>query len=332
MTHNIVARNVNHALSEGLWYLSTVGVRETSRNGPVIVAPGPVVTEYQKPCERVLFNTARNANPFFHLMESLWMLAGRDDLDWPARFNSRFSEYSDNGTNINGAYGYRWRRWFGLDQLKDIIKLLRKDPETRRAVLGMWDTSGDLGSTSKDIPCNTHIYFDLRGGTLNMAVLCRSNDIIWGAYGANAVHMSVLHEFIATAIGVPVGVYRQYSHNYHLYPEHYDINDLALRRVEDLYKYRGVRPSALVSTSVESWLSDLHWFMHEPCGSRVYNDPFFTDTAAPMYAAWSERRFGRGNGVAAAEDIKAEDWRVACVEWLRRAEKRKQEREENAKS
>ena len=325
MTHTITVRNINHALSEGLWYLSTCGVQEASRNGPAIVAPGPVVTEYLKPCERVLFNTARNANPFFHLMEALWMLAGRDDLEWPSRFNSRFGKYSDDGISINGAYGYRWRSWFNTDQLWGVIELLRKDPETRRAVLGMWDPSDDLGSTSKDIPCNTQIYFDLRGGALNMTVLCRSNDIIWGAYGANAVHMSVLQEFIAAAVCAPVGVYRQYSHNYHLYPAHYDINNLELRLVDDLYQH-GIKPSALITTNAEEWLVDLHEFMRNPCGQTRYNDDFFTHTAAPMYAAWSERRFGRGDGIAAAQDIKAVDWRVACVEWLRRAAIRKQER------
>jgi hypothetical protein len=50
----------------------------------------------------------RDANPFFHVMETLWMLAGRNDLPWLVRFNKRFASYSDDGGNTQpGAYGYQ---------------------------------------------------------------------------------------------------------------------------------------------------------------------------------------------------------------------------------
>jgi hypothetical protein len=47
-----------------------------SRAGDVLVAPHPVMSVTSIPTERVLFDPARDANPFFHLFESLWMLAG----------------------------------------------------------------------------------------------------------------------------------------------------------------------------------------------------------------------------------------------------------------
>jgi hypothetical protein len=46
----------------------------------VLVSQTPVVTCYSAPTQRVLFSPMRDANPFFHLMEALWMLAGRDDV------------------------------------------------------------------------------------------------------------------------------------------------------------------------------------------------------------------------------------------------------------
>jgi thymidylate synthase len=52
---------------------------------------------------------------------------------------------------------------------------------------------------------------------LDLTVLCRSNDVVWGAYGANAVHFSVLQEYLAGRIGVDVGVMYQFSNNYHGY-------------------------------------------------------------------------------------------------------------------
>ena len=88
----INARNVNDALAAGLRYLWAEGIPETSRNGPVLVAPTPVTTVYSHPTERVLLSPTRDANPFFHLMESLWMLAGKNDIALPVQFNKRFGQ------------------------------------------------------------------------------------------------------------------------------------------------------------------------------------------------------------------------------------------------
>lgn len=326
--HIISVMNVNQALSEGLNWLAVAGIREQSRNGAVIAAPGPVMTEYYRPCERVLFNAERNANPYFHLMEALWMLGGRNDVAWPQQFNHRFGEYSDDGKTIHGAYGYRWRTAFKFDQVKATIELLRRDPETRRAVIGVWQPEDDLGSTSKDIPCNTHIYFDLRRDKLNMTVLCRSNDIIWGAYGANVVHMSILQEFIAAAVGRPVGVYRQYSNNYHLYTQYYDVDNAALRLIDNRYDAYGVqmiKPLPLVNTDFNGWLYDLREFMLHPLASAppTNEDTFFTTVARPMYHSWMARKNGGGDGLSEAREIAAPDWRTACVDWIGRAEERR---------
>ena len=66
--------------SEGLYLacdaLRVVGKRKDSRNGPVLEFPEPVLICYNRPVERVLFYPSRDANPFFHLMEGLWMLVG----------------------------------------------------------------------------------------------------------------------------------------------------------------------------------------------------------------------------------------------------------------
>jgi hypothetical protein len=85
----VTVRNVNEALGQGIsWLAGPMGVEEPSRNGPVRVSPYPVVTTYANPAERVLFSPMRDANPFFHLFEALWMLAGRNDLPWLVQFNN----------------------------------------------------------------------------------------------------------------------------------------------------------------------------------------------------------------------------------------------------
>jgi hypothetical protein len=214
--------NVHVALPRGLSLLRTYGQARGNRNeetmGKAIVAPWPVTTVYTRPTERVMLHPERDANPFFHLYESLWMLQGRNDVKPLLRYAKQMAEFSDNGVELYGAYGFRWRRHIGEDQLTLIIDRLRKNPEDRRCVLQMWDARFDLGFDGKDVPCNTIATFQ-RGfeGELNLDVFCRSNDIIWGAYGANAVHFSFLLEYMAAGIGCKVGVYRQHSVNYHAY-------------------------------------------------------------------------------------------------------------------
>lgn len=323
---HIHANNVNGALEQGLKTLATFGVKEDSRNGPVLVAPGPVLTTYRRSWERVLFSPVRDANPFFHLFEAIWMMAGHNDLDWPLRFNSRFAGYSDDGRALRGAYGFRWRKFFGFDQLPAIVAELKDDPNSRRAVLGMWSPGSDLHQNSKDIPCNTQVYFDLRGGDLNATVTCRSNDILWGAYGANAVHFSVLQEWLATALKVPVGEMRQFSNNFHLYTDVLPASGegkTALSMaddsaVSDLYTLDGMEAIPLVGKDPWNWLIQAAEFCKFGLGMQFnYADPFFAGTARPMLQAWEAHK-AKDHAMALhhAQNIVAPDWREAAVQWL----------------
>lgn len=227
----IEARNVHFAFARALNLLSEIGVARDSRNGPVLQAPCPVTTVYERPWERVLFWPERDANPFLHLYESLWMLAGRRDIAPLVRYAKNFVNYSDDGETMHGAYGARWRDHFSqydpihkeydtYDQLWQIAMTLKQDPTDRRCVLQMWDVSNDLGRNGKDLPCNLTATFQIGvDDKLHMTVFCRSNDVVWGCYGANAVHFSFLLEYMALWIGVPMGTYTQVSVNWHGYVE-----------------------------------------------------------------------------------------------------------------
>lgn len=322
-TMELKVRNVNDGISEVLWRFKTSAVRENSRNGPVLVLPEPLLLTYNHPRERILFWPERDANVFFHIMECLWMMAGRNDTEFVKYFSTRMGQFSDDGETLNGAYGHRWRSRFGVDQLPIIIRELTANPNSRRAVLTMWGAQEDLNNLgSKDVCCNTQAYFDLRGGHLNMTVLNRSNDVIWGMLGANAVHFSFLQEFIAAAVGVPVGVYRQFTNNAHIYTELYDY----VKYVEsppdseqyDAYR-SGVRPRRIVDNSWSSWLRDCEKFCRNPFDVDVpYAESFFTDVARPLALAYRDRKERIGSGLYWIEKIRAEDIKLAAQQWVMR--------------
>lgn len=355
----IVANSVNEALATGLLHLNLFALEEPSRNGPVLVSRVPVMTLYAAPNRRVLINEHRDANPFFHLFESLWMLAGRNDLAFPATFVKDFGKFSDDGKTLWGAYGYRWRHYFGYDQLETIVEELKRDPTTRRAVLSMWDggvfttgqgINGDLAqamSGGKDVPCNTHAYFDTIGGKLNMTVCCRSNDIILGAYGANAVHFSVLLEYVAAATGLPMGMYRQFSNNFHAYTELYPailpgrsyLSTLATSvRLSDPYGRQGhmamsfdnpvITPMPLVAAGEEAaeFLQDCEWFC-DHFTENNFQTRFFSFVVCPMYQTWLAWKDGNYEDAKhLALQIRADDWRLAAQSWLSIREQRRQEK------
>lgn len=346
----IITGNPNTALTDGLWLLKTSGIINNSRNGRVVQAPGPVASVYRNPLERVVFSSLRDANPFFHLYEALWMLAGRNDTASVVRFAKQMQAFSDDGHSLWGAYGWRWRHFFGFDQIETVVRQLLADPKTRRAVMSMWSPRGDLvqrvevrggeqcvEGVGKDIPCNTHIYFDATKGALDMTVCNRSNDLVWGCYGANVVHMSVLHEFVALAAGVPLGTYTQMSNNYHLYLDRDDCQRLlrapagtpatgwaVLYEHDDRY-LQGVQPLSLFHGSESrhwyDWLLDCEAVVAAPYDEAVYagRAPYFGDVVAPLMVAHKLHKEGQTDkAIQAARLCRAEDWRVAAVEWLER--------------
>jgi thymidylate synthase len=326
VTHVIRAQNVRQAYSEGMLYVRTHGREETTRNGPALVVPWPVVTVYERPDQRVLLDLARDANPFFHALEAFWMLAGRRDVESLMRYNAGMRKYSDDGEVFHGAYGHRWRHHFGQDQLATIIRLLRENPNDRRIVLQMWDPSADLGRSGLDFPCNNLCYFrQAAPGVLDMTIACRSNDALFGAYGANAVHFSVLHEFVASMVGMELGSMHQISNNLHIYLETAD-------RAGEPLPYHGYPEATaplfgdLSKASVTGVLRDIEDLWSDTCYLPRYLPANTHNLVSGMRTAWdgwktkSMSRFFEGTGMIQAAGH--EDWWNACVEWgHRRAEK-----------
>lgn len=341
-------------------------VRNQTRNGPVLRIDEPVMVTYSHPRERVLLNPARDANPFFHLYESLWMLAGRDDVSPLAYYSSQIGKIaSDDGKTFNGAYGYRWRHsqvpdhqnWEngnGIDQLDILVSHLKSDPTSRRAVLQMWnveddllkiganpDRSGNLYNpdlkypASKDVCCNTAVYFSIRDTdeynqsldarppqyVLDMTVTNRSNDMIWGMLGANVVHFSFLQEYMAARLGVEVGRYNQFTNNLHVYESNWEPKRWLAEPVRD-YPTKTV---PLVSDP-ERFERELPEFVEHHSGKikagdleNSWSEPFLATVAGPMlcaFACYKEKDYH--GAFTMVDQIEAEDWRIASEGWIRR--------------
>ncbi|KKN53703.1 hypothetical protein LCGC14_0599580 [marine sediment metagenome] len=331
----ITARNVHQALPEVMHMMKTMGHEFPSRNGPVLKVLGPVSICYQHPMERVMFWPERDANPFFHILEALWMLAGRDDVKFLADIVPRMASFSDDGVSLNAAYGYRWRHHFGFDQLPPIAEALKKDRYDRRQVLSMWDAGHDLQRNTKDLPCNTQVFFSRTDtGALDMTVTNRSNDAVWGALGANAVHFSMLQEYLAVMIGCSVGKYWQVTNNLHLYLDHHRaLMDKMAAQAYPSQQFRRTCPyengvvevtNLIPSGDVATFDRDVEMVLNDdvPLGIR---DWFCRKAAIPMMLAiqtYKGTEMNQAQRVLAAQRILGDnmnlrsDWRLAACNWL----------------
>lgn len=169
--------------------------------------------------------------------EMIWYIMGSR---MPSEFLQKFTKIWDDFTNINGvvttAYGYRWRRHFGRDQLGDLIKLLRKDPSSRHGVVVTWDPADDGLSNSltvrkkMNVPCPFTFVANVTGGALNLFSVARSTDMILG-FPHDVGGFALLQRILAAHLGLKVGRFVFATAHAHIYDIHYPVaRELASRR------------------------------------------------------------------------------------------------------
>ena len=173
----------------------------------------------ERPLERCFVLPGRRNNLFAAIAETMWVLAGRNDLSFLSHYLPRARDFSDDGQTWRGAYGPRLRNWHGVDQLRENLSVLRHELYSRRAVISIFDPTLDF-TASKDIPCNNWIHWLVRDNRLHMNVAIRSNDIIWGFSGINAFEWSILHELMACWLAIDIGEMAFFASSLHLYERH----------------------------------------------------------------------------------------------------------------
>lgn len=337
----IEATNINDALVQGVELLVKHGMKCDSRNGATLEIQEPVATVFQKPWNHVLLNPARDANPFFHLMEAMWILAGREDVAFVSEFNSNIGNYSDDGIVFNAAYGYRLRNGnyeSGFDQLQQAIDILRADPNSRQVVCQIWDENDLDDRETKDKACNLEILFKVRiidsYPKLCMTVYNRSNDIIWGLYGANTVQFSMIQEYVSAHLGILIGPYTHISDSFHAYTEgkggevfQATYKDLYNNKYHDAYAMIPMQRVRLSSTDINQFDLDLRGFflIYDMDGIEgILNTPhnvwmsnYFKQLVLPMlriYAMYKAKDITAIPG--ALVYIIDGYWRTACYIWL----------------
>lgn len=156
--------------------------------------------------------------------EQVWFIAGsRKPADFLRQYTKIWDLFTNPGDVVTVAYGYRWRKHFGRDQLGLLIKLLQDDPSSRHGVIGTWDPSSDgLGGVAKkNVPCPFTFTVNIIGGRLHLHNIVRSNDMVLG-FPADVAGFALLQLILAQKLSVKPGVYTHSISNAHIYDNHYE--------------------------------------------------------------------------------------------------------------
>lgn len=162
------------------------------------------------PRRRVPYLAARKTNIVFNYAEALWYLAGRDDLAMIGHYAPRLRALSRDGLHLTGtAYGPRLFSPPGDDrpcQWDRVIDLLRRDPDSKRAVMSVMRPDELADTENPDVACTLALQFLLRNGYLHMVTSMRGNDAMIGL-ACDVFSFTLIQEFTAIQLGVMLGTY-----------------------------------------------------------------------------------------------------------------------------
>lgn len=128
----------------------------------------------------------------------------------------------------NWEYTYHQRM---AEQIPFILRELRRNAESRRAVIDVRDWKHDSAEGNENPACLQHLQFFIRDGKLHTKVLFRSNDACEATF-MNAYALICLQESLAKELGVAVGSYTHRANSYHCYEKDFGLLDGYVNRIE----------------------------------------------------------------------------------------------------
>jgi thymidylate synthase len=117
--------------------------------------------------------------------ELLWFLRGESNVRWLQEHGvTIWDEWADEEGELGPVYGVQWRSWPApdgsmIDQIAEVVRLLREEPESRRIVVSAWNVA-DLPKMAL-MPCHALFQFHVSAGErLSCQVYQRSADVFLG--------------------------------------------------------------------------------------------------------------------------------------------------------
>lgn len=202
---------------------------DSSRDGAVIGEIINAVTIIDDPTRCILKSSIRKLPMRYCVGELLWYLSGNSRLDAIRLYTNAWDRMSDNGKAVNSNYGdiiqhaVDWHMADPLefDQMKMCEELLRKDPNTRQAIIHIKEARNVLKNPTKDLNCTVCLQFLLREGKLYMTTYMRSNDL-WMGFPNDVFQFTCMQIYLAMRLNVKLGSCTHIAGSLHMYERDYN--------------------------------------------------------------------------------------------------------------
>ena len=140
-------------------------------------------------------------------------------------FKSRIIEDEDFAARwgeLGPVYGRQWRNFEGVDQIKQLIEDLKKNPNSRRHIISAWNPK-DIPVMAKSglPPCHTLFQFYVADNKLSCQLYQRSADVFLGV-PFNIASYALLTLMVAQVTGLEPGDFVHTFGDAHLYENHLD--------------------------------------------------------------------------------------------------------------
>ena len=177
------------------------------------------------------------------IYELLWFLNGDTNIAYLQEHGVRiWNEWADEKGDLGPVYGHQWRNWNSeeIDQIKEVVETLKKNPNSRRMLVSAWNPSV-LPDTSKSFsenvakgkaalpPCHAFFQFYVADGKLSCQLYQRSADIFLGV-PFNIASYALFTMMIAQVCGYQPGDFIHTFGDAHIYNNHIDQVNLQLSR------------------------------------------------------------------------------------------------------
>lgn len=163
----------------------------------------------------------RKLNLRYIKQEFMWYLHG-DKYDTSiTEHASLWKTLINSDGSINSNYGQYLK-----PQLPNVIEILKKDKDSRRASIMILNSTHLLSDTN-DFPCTYALNFRIRDNKLNMTVHMRSQDAIFGM-GNDAPTFSFVQELVLMSLKdkypeLKMGTYTHFADSFHVYERHFEM-------------------------------------------------------------------------------------------------------------
>jgi len=175
--------------------------------------------------------------------ELLWFLKGDTNIKYLQENGVRiWNEWADENGNLGPVYGHQWRNWNSeeIDQISEIVKTLKNNPDSRRMLVSAWNPSVMPDSAvpfSENVangkaalpPCHAFFQFYIANGKLSCQLYQRSADVFLGV-PFNIASYALFTMMIAQVCGYEAGDFIHTFGDAHIYNNHMEQIELQLSR------------------------------------------------------------------------------------------------------